>query len=495
MTTTKKNTTFALSIFVIGVFMSALDNGIISSALSTINYSFHVSEVAGSWGITLYTLGMAISTPIIGKLADNYGRKKLFLIEIALFAFGSLLVALSPNFTFFLAARLLQSFGGGGIFIIASSHILSTYPKKQQGKLLGILGSVNGIASIVGPNLGSLILNLTGKWHMLFMINLPIAVFVLIAGIISIPETTNSNDKQVDLKGLSYLTLAILSFMLAVTNIQSGSLLQSLTSIGFILPLILSIIFIGLLLNAEKNVKDHVDPFLPYNLLNNKRFLLTLLMGALSGMLIAIFVFIPSFVEQAYGISANNSGIYMSGIGLGSIFGAGIGGALVTKMGAPKSIVISGALSTLGFGLIAVASPNPLTFILASTVAGLGFGMLMGAPLSVLMSLIAGPKDSGVALGTLSVSRQIGLTIAPTIYAALVQQQMFSSSLAQASPAKSIEQLYIKLQQIGDSSLRQHVLELFHQSAKAAYQHLFFAAVIFSAIILICGAYLKKRPH
>ena len=218
-------------------------------------------------------------------------------------------------------------------------------------------------------------------------------------------------------------------------------------------------------------------------------------MGALSGMLIAIFVFIPSFVEQAYGISANNSGIYMSGIGLGSIFGAGIGGALVTKLGAPKSIVISGALSTLGFGLIALASPNPLTFILTSTVAGLGFGMLMGAPLSVLMSMIAGPKDSGVALGTLSVSRQIGLTIAPTIYAALVQQQMFNSSLAKDYPARSIEQLYIKLQNIDNSSLRQHVLEIFHQSAKGAYQHLFFAAVIFSAIILICGAYLKKKSH
>ncbi|WP_418605560.1 MFS transporter [Lacticaseibacillus styriensis] len=186
---TKKNSIFALSIFIIGVFMSALDNGIISSTLSTINYSFHVNEVQGTWAITLYTLGMAIATPIIGKLADKFGRRKLFLIEILIFAIGSLLVALSPSFIFFLVARLVQSIGGGGIFIIASSHILATYPKPQQGALLGALGAVNGIASVVGPNLGSLILNITGQWHWLFLINLPIAVFILISGFIAIPET------------------------------------------------------------------------------------------------------------------------------------------------------------------------------------------------------------------------------------------------------------------------------------------------------------------
>lgn len=98
--TSKSNTvkTIALWTFIIGVFMSALDNGIISSALSTINYSFHVNEVQGTWGVTLYTLGMAIATPIVGKLADKYGRKKLFIIEISIFALGSLLVALSTSF-------------------------------------------------------------------------------------------------------------------------------------------------------------------------------------------------------------------------------------------------------------------------------------------------------------------------------------------------------------------------------------------------------------
>lgn len=97
MGTGKQHSKFAMGILILGVFMSALDNGIIASALSSINYSLHISEVQGTWGITLYTLGMSIATPIIGKLADKFGRRKLFLIEIAIFELGSLLVALSPT--------------------------------------------------------------------------------------------------------------------------------------------------------------------------------------------------------------------------------------------------------------------------------------------------------------------------------------------------------------------------------------------------------------
>ncbi|MHC5374208.1 MFS transporter [Enterococcus sp. LJL120] len=502
MTQKAKTSTFALIIFIVGVFMSALDNGIISSALTTITYSFNISEVQGTWGITLYTLGMAVSTPIIGKLADKFGRRKLFLIEVSVFALGSLLVALSPSFVFFLAARVLQSLGGGGLFIIASSHILSTYPKEKQGALLGALGAINGIASVVGPNLGSLILNVTGHWSWLFLINLPIAVFVLIAGFIAIPETKNASSNGLDYKGLSLLTLGILSFMLAITNLQSGALLTSLLTVsvwGFIL---LGIALFAAFVMVEKKVSAKVDPFLPYNLIRSRGFLLTLLMGLLSGTLIAIFVFIPSFVEHRYGIAANSSGVWMSGIGLGSILGAGLGGMLVSKLGATRTIQISGLISVVGFGFIALYTPTTIWFLIASTIAGFGFGMLMGAPFSVLMSEIAGTKENGVALGTLSVSRQVGITIAPTIYATLVQSSFanfVSTKLDTVSGVnikdsqQSVEDLYVQIQNIGDSSLREQAVRLFQTTAATAYQHLFLAAVGAAAIIFVGGWYLRRK--
>ena len=109
----KSSQFWALLLFSIGIFMAQLDNGIISSALTTINRHFDVTDNWGAWGITIYTLGLAISLPIVGKLSDRYGRKKLFLIEIALFGLGSLLVALSPSFGIYLTARFIQALGGG----------------------------------------------------------------------------------------------------------------------------------------------------------------------------------------------------------------------------------------------------------------------------------------------------------------------------------------------------------------------------------------------
>ncbi|MBW4803584.1 MFS transporter [Loigolactobacillus coryniformis] len=477
----KQRNKLALIVFIVGVFMSALDNGIISSALTTINYAFHVSTVQGTWGITLYTLGIAVTTPIAGKLADKYGRRRLFLIEITLFAFGSLLVALSPSFSFFLIARVVQSLGGGGIFIIASSYILATYTPAQQGGLLGALGAVNGIASVVGPNLGSLVLNLTGSWHWLFLINLPIAVIVVISGWLVIPETKNELVKALDYKGLLVLTLGILSLMLAITNIEAGSLLASLEQSKVWGLMLLSGLLFSLFIQLEKRVSARVDPFLPYNLLRSRGFGLTLFMGLLTGALIAIFVFIPSFVEQRYGVTANNSGIGMSAIGLGAIIGAGVGGGLVTKLGASRTIVISGILATLGFALIAFLSPNLGWFIVNSGLTGIGFGMLMGAPLSVLMSQIAPATDNGVALGTLSVSRQVGLTLAPTFYATIVQNR-FGSLIG----AQTVETFYRHL-----SSAAQ--LQSFQQVAQLAYRNMFSLAVGAAGLILLSGFYLQRR--
>src|SRR5690625_2763788 len=228
-------------VLLIGVFMAALDNGIISAALTTINASFDVSATSGTWGITLYTLGLAIATPIVGKLSDRYGRKKLFLIEIVIFTIGSLGVALSPNFGFFLGARLFQSFGGGGIFIIASSHVISTFPKERQGSMLGLIGGMNGIASVIGPNIGSFLIDFTGSWHWLFLINVPIGVALVIFGYLTLQETKESVLEKIDFLGICLLSFAILSIMFAIGNFGDVGLLSSLVDWSVLCLLLLRI--------------------------------------------------------------------------------------------------------------------------------------------------------------------------------------------------------------------------------------------------------------
>src|SRR5690625_434837 len=263
--------------------MAGLDNGIISAALTTIYNSFGVSPTWGAWTVTLYTLGIAVSVPIIGKLSDNYGRKKLFIIEILLFGIGSLLVAISPNFTFLLLARLIQAVGGGGIFIIGSSHVLATLPKNKQGKVLGLLGGMHGLSAVVGPNVGALILHMTGTWQWMFLINIPIALFLIVMGVLKIEETKEPTSKALDVTGTIYLSLGIVAFMFGITNINSLNLLSSITSVTVLPYLIAGALFIYLFLTHEKRLeKNGGDPIISASLLGKRSFQLTLLLGFLS---------------------------------------------------------------------------------------------------------------------------------------------------------------------------------------------------------------------
>lgn len=519
---------WAITLFCIGVFMAALDNGIISAALTTINSSFDVSANWGAWGVTIYTLGLAISIPVVGKLADRYGRRKLFIVEIALFGLGSLLVALSPNFGFYLAARFIQAMGGGGIFIIGSSHILSTFPAEKQGKALGILGGMNGIGAVLGPNVGSLILDLTGNWHYLFLINVPIAIVLVILGFLKIEETKEPTVGKMDLLGTVLLSLAILGIMYGLTNIETDfwdSVVQP-EVYGFILAGILLFTILIIYNRALERRKDG-DPVLPVSLLAQPQYLLTLLVGALSGALLAGMVFIPAFSEQVLGISAEYSGYWMTPLALASGVGAAFGGALVDKRGPILTVFLSGLISALGFLLFPTWIDVKWQFVISSCIAGLGMGILLGAPLNILATERL-EKDKGTAVAGLSLARQIGMTIAPTIYAGFIARgfnkiptlfetdfrdilqeniekadlspeafqelQMVAGQMAQTDGAADVDYTSI-MERIQDPTLKEviqtSVDQITQTAAQSGYDGLFYTTVVIAMLVIVMAIILK----
>lgn len=417
----KKSSQFwALLLFSVGVFMAQLDNGIISSALTTVNRHFDVTDNWGAWGITIYTLGLAISLPIVGKLSDRYGRKKLFIIEIALFGLGSTLVALSPSFNFYLAARFIQALGGGGIFIIGNSHILSTVEPNKQAKYLGLLGAMNGVAAVLGPNIGSFLLDLTGNWHILFLINVPIAIVLLILAFMKLKESADPSPGRLDLVGTILLSFAILSMMYGLTNIDIDfwASFKKLEVSGFIGAGIILFIVLTVYESALER-KENGDPILPVHLIKQPRFLMVLLIGALSGGILAGMIFIPAFTENVLGITAEKSGYWMTPLALAAGIGAGLGGTLVTKRGPLFTVIISGLIAAIGFALFPLWIEVKWQFVVSSMIAGVGIGVILGAPLNILAT--EGLKsDKGSALASLSLLRQIGMTIAPTIYAGFI---------------------------------------------------------------------------
>jgi len=526
----KKSSQFwALLLFSIGVFMAQLDNGIISAALTTINRNFDVTANWGAWGITIYTLGLAISLPIAGKLSDRYGRKKLFIIEIALFGIGSLLVALSPSFEFYLVSRFIQALGGGGIFIIGNSHILSTVEPGKQAKFLGLLGAMNGVAAILGPNIGSFLLDLTGNWHILFLINVPIAIGLFIFGFMKLEESADSAPGRLDLFGTIILSFAILSLMYGLTNIDVDfwASFQQLNVSGFIgAGIVLFIVLIAYEAYLERNKKG--DPILPIYLIKQPRFLMVLLIGALSGGMLAAMIFIPAFTENVLGISAEKSGYWMTPLALASGVGAGMGGVLVSKRGPIFTVIMSGLIAAIGFVLFPLWIDANWQFIVASMIAGVGIGVILGAPLNILATEGL-QANKGTALASLSLLRQIGMTIAPTIFAGFIArgfgnmgelfktdfQKVLQDNVAQANLS---EAALGELEQIGqqmasgagaydenamgeilgaiqDPALKEvianSVAEITKTAAETGYGGLYWSAAVISALIIVAALILS----
>lgn len=509
---------WVITLFSIGVFMAALDNGIITSALTTIIHSFQVTTNWGAWSITIYTLGLAISVPIVGKLSDKYGRKRLFLIEITLFGLGSLLVALSPNFTWFLISRVIQSLGGGGIFIIASSYVLNVFPKEKQGRVLGMLGGMNGIASILGPNIGSFILDFTGNWHWLFFINLPIALFLFVFGLIYIVEGREENPHSLDWLGISFLTLAILSFMYGLTNLDGVNILDSISQPTFYAFVGAGLLLLVFLYFMEGSLaRKGGDPIMPVELLKRPTYRWTLFIGFLSGAFLASVIFIPGYVEQYLGVEASKSGYWFTPLALASGIGAGGGGVLVDKRGPIGTLIIASIICFIGFILFPLWVDTTWQMVVASCLVGLGFGMMLGAPVNVLATE-GTEHNKGVSLGTLSLVRQIGMTIFPTIYAGFIARSFSSmgeemktnfqnagvnqgmippGEMEKFMEVKDFQSMMNLVEQIPVPLIRETLTTTIHEAVGRGFNQLFICSAILAIICLISvfilGAIRKQK--
>ena len=498
-----------VALFTIGVFMAGLDNGIISAALTTIYTSFNVSPAWGAWTVTLYTLGIALSVPIIGKLSDNYGRKKLFIIEIILFGFGSYLVAISPNFTLLLVARFIQAIGGGGIFIIGSSYVLATMPKQHHGKILGLLGGMHGISAVIGPNIGAVILHITGNWHWLFYINIPIAIFLVIMGMFKLEEVSEPSEAKLDMRGVVLLAFTIIAFMLGITNIDSEAIVTSLIGWG-VLPFIIGgFVSLLLFLFHEKALENRGgDPIIAYSLLQKQSFRLTLLLGLLSGGFLATIIFIPSYVQQVLQVAPENAGFWLTPLAVASGIGAGLGGYLTDKIGALKTIITSGFIGFAGFILFHSYVDGFFLFVIASTLAGVGLGFLLGAPLNVLISESAKKDQIGTSLGTLSLIRQVGLTLFPTLFASFITtgvikieptiQATFGTKVLDIGiheKGAEYSQIINEIKQLEDPLMQRELLDITAKVMNTGFQSMFLAAMVIAVIVVLVSTAmsLKKR--
>ncbi len=423
---------FVMLVYLLGIFIGAIDTGILTPARTVVQNSFGVDERTGIWMITAFTLAYACAMPILGKLADRIGRKRVYMVAVAFFGAGSLICGLSNfagSFPMLIAGRVIQALGGGGIMPLATAEFGTGFPEEKRGMALGLVGGVYGIANILGATLGSAILDLVGtaNWHWLFFINLPICVFVVAAAIVALPKNEKQPAQKIDLKGTFVLVLLVLSLMYSLNNIDFFNFGETIGDLNVYPFLIAFVVLIPLFLWIEKRA---VDPIFNTGYFKSKNIVIVFFLAFIVGVMLMGMVFVPQFAENALKTPEGSGGYFVTILGLFAGIGGPMGGKLVDKFG-PKKILFFGfgvsLISALFLALYATVHVSTVAVIVSLVLMGTGLGFVMGTPLNYMMLSNTKPEESNSALSALSLMRSIGTTIGPMLMIGFIAQAGISA--------------------------------------------------------------------
>jgi len=415
---TQRKIWLIFSALIAGMFLSSLDQMIVSTALPTI-----VGELNGvahqAWLITVYILAAAIVMPLYGKFGDLWGRRWLLLASIGIFTIASVGATFTPNFGALVFFRGLQGVGGGGLMILAMAVIADIVPARDRGKYMGPMGGVFGIAAIAGPLLGGWFTEGPG-WRWCFALNIPIGVIAFVIAFFALQLPSHRSDRPIDVAGIVTMAVGTTGIVL-LTSWQSIASSKSYDwTSGWLLGLTaVTVIAVVLFVVVELRA---VDPILPLRLFRNATFSLTTTIGFVVGLgMFAALGFLPTYLQYSKGTGITESGLLLIPMMVGMMSMAILSGALINKTGKLRIYPILGmALATLGLvWLTFLDAGTPLwMFGVMIFVMGAGMGLVMqNIILSVQNSV--DPHEIGVATSANSFFREIGGSLGAAMFGTL----------------------------------------------------------------------------
>ncbi len=393
-----------LLVLFLGVLMGALDIAIVAPALPSIQKTFAADERTIAWIFTIYVLFNLIGVPLMAALSDALGRRAIYVLDVALFALGSLVVALSPSLAALLLGRAIQGFGAGGVFPVASAVIGDTFPPEKRGRALGLIGAVFGIAFLVGPILAGLVLYFL-SWHWLFVINLPIAGVVILMSLRLLPAARPAKRRVLDLPGMAVLGLLLAALTYGVNQIDSAHLGTSVTDWNVWLFLLLAVLLLPVFVGIERRA---ANPVVRMSLFNSRQVALVSLIAVGAGLGEASVVFVPAFLVSAFGVSTSSASFMLLPAVLGMAFGSPFAGRMLDRSGSKVVLLIGALLIAAGMFVVSLFGTHLVLFYIAAILAGLGLGILLGAPLRYVMLNEAPASERASAQGILTVNTSVG---------------------------------------------------------------------------------------
>jgi len=385
----------------VGVLLAALDIAIVGPALPAIRGTFAVAPRWLPAVFSVYVLFYLVGTPLLAKRSDRIGRRRVFLESLAVFAIGSLVAAAAWSFPALLLGRAIQAFGAGGLLPVAAAVIAETVPLERRGRTLGLIGAVFGVAFLLGPLLGALLLD--SSWRWLFVVNVPVALALMAAAARLLPQAEGGVARPFDVLGSVLLAVVLAATVIGIAQIDTSAPAASLQSLRVWPCFALLALGLPLLWAVEKRA---ADPVLSPTLLRSPQLRVVGAIAIAVGAVEAGMVFLPDMAVLNFGVDAATASLTMLPLVLTLAVGAPLAGWLLDHIG-PRTVVQLGlVLTVLGLLLFALLPLDWRNFYISGALVGFGMSALLGAPLRYIALHEAGAerRGAGQALLTLCVS-------------------------------------------------------------------------------------------
>lgn len=411
-----------------GTFMATMTASIINVALPPITAALHSTIPTAQWVVTAYLLVITSLLPLMGRLGDVFGRRKVYGYGFVGFAAASLLCGLANSIGMLIAFRVLQAIGAAALMANAMAIVTAFFPQNERGKALGIIGTVVALGSLSGPGIGGLLVE-TFDWHAIFFVNIPIALLGYAGVQMVLPADRDLRQEKIDYLGAALFAAGMVSFLLALSYGSEWGWL----SVTTLTCIIFAFGMLGMFIWYEQKVEH---PMLELSIFNNWAFSAGNLAGLLSFM--AMFsntLLMPYYLHDVLAFTPAKIGLIMSAFPLVMAVVAPLSGMLSDKIG-------PGALTNAGLGLLALGlvitaklqvDSNIWLIMISQALMGLGNGMFQSPNNSSVMSAVE-PRYLGVAGGVNALARNFGMVCGTALAVAILEYHRTASLSGLSQP-------------------------------------------------------------
>ena len=444
-----------------GMFLAALDQTIVASAMRTIADDLQGLS-AQAWVTTAYLITSTIVTPLYGKLSDIYGRKPFFIFAITIFTIGSMLCTLATSIGSLAAYRAIQGLGAGGLFSLALAIIGDIVPPRERAKYQGYFLAVFGTSSVLGPVIGGFfagqdqILGITG-WRWVFLVNVPIAIAALIVVSRTLHLHHTRLDHRIDYWGAVALTVGLVPLLIVAEQGREWGW----TSTNSLICFGIGILGVAAFWLIERAMGE--EALLPLRLFQNRTVAVSSIASVFIGMgMFGAIAGLPLYLQIVKGATPTQAGLQLLPFTLGIMFGSIFSGQLISRTGRYRQYPIIGAgiLTVAMFVFHYIQWDTPLwQAMIVMFFFGIGMGFNF-QPLTLAVQNAVSPRDIGVATSSATFTRQIGGTLGTAVFLSILFSRAADTIPAAYASARTSPDFLAALQSpIGDPAANQQFIQ------------------------------------